>query len=210
MKIRVLTFFAAVLLLGGLFNLQGCTGILNPGPPPSRLRLSPPMPEASVDKVLNRQLIVAAPVAGREMATDAILLVFNNREVRVLAGVRWMTPVEQLVERNLLAALEQAKILGGVAGESAGIAADARLLTDIREFSFHYAEEGAVPVAVFEAGFQLLAFSSGKITATRVVKVSVPAGGRDTDALAGAMETALGQGLEQVIPWVASKMRKLP
>lgn len=198
-----------LLLTCCLLWVSGCAGLFNPGPPPSRLQLSPPMPAKMAEKPFNKQLVVATPLAGREIDSDNIALVFNEREVRVLADARWTGTAPSLVQRNVIAALESAGALSGVADESAGIAADARLLSDIRQFSLHYTEEGGMPGAVFEGTFRLLNLSTGKVVGIRSVDIKVPASSRDKTALVRAMETALGQGLHQIVPWIVEEMRKI-
>ena len=198
-----------VVIILATLCLSGCGALLSPGPPPSRLQLSPPMPGKAVEAPLNRQLIVATPVAGRDIDSDSIALVFNGREVRILADARWAGTVPQMIQRNVITAFEEAGVLRGVGDESAGMAADARLLSDIRQFSLHYAEEGGVPTAVFEGTFRLLSLSSGKIIGTHTVSVRTLAGGKDKAALVRAMETALGRGLAEIVPWATEKMRQL-
>ena len=200
------------LLLLPLLLTVGCASVLSPGPAPVRLQLSPPLPERMAERPqgpLNRQIIVALPIAGRAIDSDSIALVFHEREVRVLADARWAGTVPYMVQRGLIAALEATGALSGVADESVGIASDVRLLSDIRQFSLHYATEGTTPTAVFSAAFRLLNLSNGKIMAMRDVDVRIPADGRDNAALARAMEAAFGRGLAEVAPWVIEEMRKL-
>jgi cholesterol transport system auxiliary component len=195
------------LLLSAVLLLAGCTAILAPGPPPVRLRMAPSMPERLEGTALNKQLTVAEPLAGREIDTDGIALVFYGREVRYLAGARWTGTAPFLVQRFLIEALEAANVLRGVSDESAGTAADARLLTDIRQFGLEYSSEDATPTAVFDASFRLLNLHDGKILGTRAVKAQVPATGRDNAALARAVEIAVSKALAEIPPWIAGQMR---
>jgi ABC-type uncharacterized transport system auxiliary subunit len=158
---------------------------------------------------LNRQIIVAMPIAARALDADTIALIFHGREMRVLADARWAGTVPYMVQRSLIAALEASNAFSGVADESAGIASDVRLISDIRQFSLHYDAEGAVPAAVFAATFRLLNLSNGRIMNTRDVDIRVPAQARDNAALAQAMEAALGLGLAEVTPWVVEGVRSL-
>jgi len=158
---------------------------------------------------LERQIVVAMPVAGRAIDADTIALVFHGREVRILADARWTGAVPYIVQRSLIAALESTNALSGVMDESAGIASDARLLSEIRQFSLHYADERTPPTAVFAATFRLLNLSNGRIMGMRDVDIRVPADGRDNAALARAMEIALGRGLAELAPWTIEEMRKL-
>lgn len=203
-------FCLALALLAALFACAACGPLLNPGPPPVRLQLSPALPAPMLATPLQRQLVVATPVAGREIDTDNIALLFNNREVRYLAGARWTSSVPFLVQSGLIEALEASRILRGVSNESAGISADVRLLTDIRSFHLIYQAEGTTPTAVFEATFRLLNLSNGKILDTHTVEVRVPAASRDRSALAGAVETAFAKALDQTVTWVAQTLRAKP
>ena len=202
-RLPLLLLCCCILLAGG------CMSALSPGPPPARLQLSPPMPESMAGPPLNRQIIVAMPTAERALDADTIALVFHGREVRVLADARWTGSVPYIVQRGLIAALESTKALSGVADESAGIVPDVRLLGDIRQFSLHYAEEGATPTAVFAVTFRLINLSNGKIMGMRDLDIQVAAEGRDTASLARAMEIALGRGLAELAHWVVAEMRRL-
>ena len=201
--------FLPVLLCCCMLLAVGCANVLSPGPPPVRLQLSPAMPERMAQRPLNRQIVVAMPIAARSLDADTIALVFHGREMRVLADARWAGTVPYIVQRSLIAALEAANAFSGVADESAGIASDVRLLSDIRQFSLHYAEEGATPTAVFAATFRLLNLSNGRIINMRDVDMRIPAQGRDNAAMAQAMETALGLGLAEITPWVVEEMRNV-
>jgi cholesterol transport system auxiliary component len=190
-----------------LLLLAGCSAMLDPGPPPLRLGITPAMPARVEGHPLNRQLTVAEPVAGQELNSDNIVLIFRSREIRYLAGARWTSAVPFLVQRHLVEALEKANILRGVSSEIAGAAADARLLTDIKRFGLEYDSEHAVPTAVFDATFRLLRLSDGKIMGTRNVAVRTPATGKDNASLARAVEEAFAGALRETTFWVAERMR---
>lgn len=200
---------AAALLACTLF-FTACGALFDPGPPPARLQLNPAMPAKTAAAPVNKQLTVATPLAGRDIDSDRIALVFHGREVRALADANWTAPVPYMLQRDLIAAFEASGVLLGVGDESAGIASDARLLSDIRQFSLLYAEEGGVPAAVFEATFRLMSLSTGRIMGVHEVNVRVPAGGKDNAALVNAMESALGKGLRDVVAWAEGTMRRMP
>ena len=199
---RLHLFVLCVLALG----LSACASMLDPGPAPARLQLQPAMPSPMAGKPSGKQLVVAMPLAGRDIDTDSIALVFNGREVRYLAGARWTSPAPNIFQRALIDGLTATNSLRGVTDESAGIMADAKLLCDLRQFSLRYADPKGVPTAVLEASFRLLNLSSGSIMATRNVRIEVPASGRDDAALVAACETALSRCLADISPWVVQNM----
>ena len=193
--------FLAVLLAFAV-GFSGCASMLDPGPAPARLQLTPTMPSAMMGKPLNKQLVVAMPLAGRDIDTDNIALIFNSREVRYLAGARWTSPAPHILQRALIDALSATNSLRGVTDETAGITADAKLLCDMRQFSLQYADAKGVPTAVLAANFRLLNLSNGSIIGTHSVNISVPANGRENVALVTACETALSRCLAEISPWV--------
>ncbi|MDR2489084.1 MAG: ABC-type transport auxiliary lipoprotein family protein [Desulfovibrio sp.] len=194
------------LLLVLAANLFACAAVLNPGQAPARLQLAPAMPDKILSKPLNKQLVVALPTAERDIDTDNIALVFNKREVRYLAGLRWTSPAPNILQRALIDALAATNSLRGVTDESAGIAADAVLFCDLRQFSLHYADPEESPAAVIIVYFRLIDPSDGTLMAMRKVEVSVPAGGRDNADLISACETALSRCLAEISPWIALTM----
>jgi ABC-type uncharacterized transport system, auxiliary component len=190
--------------------LSSCvSAMLDPGPPPPRLQLAPAMPARMTDKPVNRQIVVASPVSGAEIDNDRIALIFSGREVRYLGDARWTGSVPVMVRGRLIEALEATGGLRGVSDELAGLVADVRLLTDIKQFALHYSSEDAVPVAALEAGFRLLNLNNGRIMASRSVDIKVPAAGKDRADLAKAMEKALSDTLADIAPWVVEEMRKM-
>lgn len=208
LRLRRSVALVSGILLASLL-LSACAAMFSPGPPPSRLQLSPAMPGKMAGTPLNKQLVVATPLAGSEIDSDSIALVFNGREVRYLADARWTSPVPSLLRRNLIEALEATGALRGISDEMAGIAANARLLTDVRQFSLHYSADNSPPVAVFDATFRLLNLSDGKIAGTKTVEVKTPASGTDKAALVRACETALEKALAETASWVVEEMRRM-
>lgn len=189
--------------------LSGCFSVLDPGDPPIRLQLRPAMPGHLGGKPVNRQIAVALPQAGQDTDSDNVMLLFNGRELRSLAGVRWSDSAPSMVQRNLVDALEASGALRGVGDDSSGLNADARLLTEIRDFSLHYTDEKNAPTAVLEATFRVLSLQSGKVLGSRAVTAQSQATGTDNKALVGAMENALGDAIAQVTPWAVGLVRKM-
>lgn len=201
----VLMAAAALLLI-----TAGCSSLLPSGTPFVRLQLSPVLPERIVQEPMAKQIVVAMPTAGQEIAGDAVVLLFGEREIRHLAGYRWAERLPDLTQRFLIDALQSTGAFRGVGGDASGIAADLRVLADLRQFSLQYASEQAIPAAVFSATFRLLDLSSGKIIGVKTVDVAVAATGRSTEQLAGAMEKALAQGLEEYAVWAVEAASAMP
>ena len=205
MKTSLVRLFASSLLV---LILTGCGGILDPGPAPSRLQLRPVLPAQIAQTPVQGQIIVATPTAERDLDTDQIALIFGRREVRYLADARWTASVPALMQRSYIDTLTASGMFKGVSDEGAGIAAGLKLLSSVRSFGLHYAQEGDTPTAEFEASFQLLDLSDGSIKASMTVRTPAPAAGRTPPALVAACEDALSQGLAKLTPWVAEHTAK--
>lgn len=202
-------FLRALLLVAATALLGGCITLIDTGPAPVRMQLTPPMPTAAAQaKPLPTQMMIMRPNATATINRDAIALLFNNREVRYLANVRWESTAPQLVQQALVQAFESANVFRGVAPDGTGIADDVRLMTDIRQFVLRYAEENGIPTAVIAAQFQLVDTGTGTVLDSLTVETTAPASGRDNHALVAACEAALGKALAQVVPWAAKTATK--
>jgi ABC-type uncharacterized transport system auxiliary subunit len=148
------------------------------------------------------QLVVARPTAGNEISSDAIAVSFPNREIRYLSATFWTADVPFLVQRFMLEALDASGGLRGVGDDTMGLAADLRLLIDIREFGLRCLEDGTPSQGVFAAHVRLLDLRNGKILGSLNVEEKTAAGDGDNSALALACEGALSQGLARCVAWV--------
>ncbi|MDR1488987.1 MAG: ABC-type transport auxiliary lipoprotein family protein [Desulfovibrio sp.] len=193
----------ARLLVALCLCLAGCGTLLAPGPAPTRLQLRPALPGKLAAAPADKQLVAARPSAANEINGDAIAMSLGNREIRYLSGVLWTDDAPSLVQRFVLEALEESNILRGVGDESIGIAADLRLLIDIREFGLRCETAESMPAGVFSARFRLIDERNGKISGTLNVLETAQASDNDAVSLAVACETALSRGLARITQWMA-------
>ena len=203
---RVFSLSGALLSFLCLFALTSASGCISPGPAPRLLQLNPALPSpASLPKAAKRgQVVVAMPVTENVFDTDAIALLFHDREIRYLAGSRWTTTVPRLVQRGVIDGLEASGSFPGVSDESAGINATVKVLSEVRAFQLRYENEISPPTAEFTLSVRLLHLGTGNIIASRTFQIAAPASGTDALALASACETALTKGLAEIVPWVAA------
>lgn len=201
-------FLTALLCLAAFSGLGGCALPFDPGPAPTRLYISPAMPAPMYGKPSNKQIIVARPLAPNVLDSERVALVFGGREVRYLADVRWAGSAPRMLQRSLLEALEAVGGAAGVGDERSGLAADARLLTDIKDFSLHYASEGDVPTAVLKCNLRLVSLHTGKVLGIKSVDAEVRAAGTDTPAMARAVEATVEEALAEAAPWVMETLRQ--
>jgi cholesterol transport system auxiliary component len=195
-----------VLLLFVFLLLPACGGLLNPGPPPARIQLNPAMP-GKAPTVIRKQLIVAPPQVEGDMDADSIALLFHGRELRHLSGMRWISPVPQMIQHAIIDAFQTSGGLAGVADDMAGISASARLLCDLRRFCLRYDTEIAPPSAWLYVTLRLVDQSNGRLLGTTTLDISVPAASPEPSALLQAMESTLQQALARITAWTFERMR---
>lgn len=183
--------------------LAGCAGVFSVGPAPKRMFLNPEPPArmAGTKATQGTQIIVSLPTAWLAVDTDAIALLFPNREIRYLSGVRWAGSVPSLVQSFLIDALSATGAFQGVAGDSTGIYAQVRLSCDIRQFLLRYDDPNQPPTAVFDATFRLINLRNGEIIGTLPVLLTTPATGTSTHELVTASEKVMAETLAKVAAW---------
>lgn len=196
-------------LLGLLLAvLPGCARVLDPGPAPTHLLLSPAMPGPGGGGPIHLQLAVSLPETSRMLDTDRIVLVLGGatgREVRQYAEAKWTSPAPRLVQRLLVEAFERNGRLDGAAEESAGIYPDYRLMTDLRRFNTRMGE-GAAPLIEVELALRLVDLKTGRIVAFTAIGRDCPAAGSALTQVAAAFETAMGDVLARATAWSLEAM----
>ena len=186
-----------------LVLLAGCAGVFSTGPAPKRMFLNPEPPAQITGTKTTRetQIIVSLPTAWLAVDTDAIALLFPNREIRYLSGVRWAGTVPGLVQSFLIDALGATGAFQGVAGDSTGISSQVRLACDIRQFLLRYDDPNQPPTAVFDATFRLINLRNGEIISTLPLLLTAPATGTSAQDLVNASEKVMSEALGKVAAW---------
>lgn len=156
-------------------------------------------PDPSWPKV-DWQLAVSRPEAARMVDTLRIAVRPVPGEVRVYKGANWAkTPSEQ-VEDALLRALEDSGRIAAVARQGSGIAANYKLVMDLRRYDADYAG-GATPAAVIEINAKLLHTPGQEVVGSRTFLQSTPAASTDITAVAQAFSQSLGAMTRDLAGW---------
>lgn len=183
--VRIAGIAAAALLLAGCSLLGGgrkdAPTIFAPDP---RVQADPAWPQ------VDWQLAVGHPDAARMVDSLRIAVRPTPGELQVYKGASWSkTPTEQ-VEDVLLRALEDSGKIPAVARQGSGIAADYKLVMDLRRYEADYAG-GVSPAATIEVNAKLLHAPDQEVVASRTFLQAVPAGSTDIASVAHAFSRAL-------------------
>ena len=193
----------------------GCGSFFPPGAPSSRLQFTTSAGEThpGTKNTRTTQLVIPRPNAPEELAGDAIVLLFNEREVRQLQGFRWSSSVPLLLQRSLVTAFDSSGAFASVTDDTSGISTRFRVLCDLQQFALIFTgnAEGDTelvppPVAHVQATFRLLDIVQGQTLATTTIEVKQPAQAKTPVALVKACEQAVEQLLSRIVPWTITKV----
>ncbi len=190
----------AALLTTGLL-LAGCS--LLGGSKDSASMIFAPDPRVQADDAwpqVDWQLSISHPEAARMVDSLRIAVRPTPGELQVYKGAHWAkTPSEQL-EDTVLRALEDSGKIPAVARQGSGIAANYKLVMDLRRFDADYAGN-AVPAATVEVNAKLLHAPGNDVVGSRTFLQAVPAGSTDVASVSQAFSQALGAIGGEVAGW---------
>lgn len=194
----VLLLAASFLVVGGLPGCSLLGGGSKEAPtiyaPDPRVQADPSWPQVSW------QLSVTHPDAARMVDSLRIAVRPTPGELQVYKGASWSkTPTEQ-VEDTILRALEDSGKIRAVARQGSGVAADYKLVMDLRRYEADYAG-GSGPSATIEVNAKLLHSPDQDIVGSRTFLQAVPAGGTDVAVVTQAFSQALGRIGGEIAGW---------
>jgi cholesterol transport system auxiliary component len=189
---------ALALVLGGCSLLGGgskeAATIYAPDP---RVQADPSWPQ------VGWQLSIGHPAAARMVDSLRIAVRPTPGELQVYKGANWAkTPSEQLQD-TLLRALEDSGKISAVGRQGSGIAANYKLILDLRRYEADYAG-AAVPAATIEVNAKLLHAPGNDVVGARTFLQAVPAGATDVGSVADAFSQALGGVGGEIAGWALS------
>ena len=190
----------ALLLLAGL-PLTGCSIIPDPKDAPT---IYAPEAKAEADPAwpsVAWQLATTRPGAARVLDSSRIAVSPVPGQLQVYKGAAWARTPPEMLEDGVLRTLEDSGKIPAVARTGSGIAAEYRLVMDIRHFEAEYAG-AAAPAAVIEVSAKLLHAQDPAVVASRSFRNAKPASGTDIDLVADAFAQALRATSRDIAGWV--------
>lgn len=183
----------------------GCA-MLDPGPPMTSVILPVQMPQFSQAGRMPVQLLVARPSAEGATGSERIMALMNGYEVRALDSAKWVAPIPNIVQRQLIDALESTRRFAAVSWEESNVDEKYRLSTDIRRFFLRYDTAGAAPVADTALVFTLVKTETGSIVARKFVRMEEPCDGNSLEAFVTAFSQAMTKTLAETSGWVVEQI----
>ncbi len=185
----------------------GCAGLLfDPGPPLAEVILPVRLPQPSTAGRLPVQLLVSRPATDPATGTDRIMALMNGFEIKALDSARWAGPVPQMVQRQLVDALESTRRLAAVGWEESNLDARFRLGTDIRRFYLRYDSPDKPPVVDVLIVFALVDPETGKFVARRLVRVEEQCADNSLKAFVDGFSQAMTRVYAETSSWVIGQL----
>lgn len=204
------TALAAALLL----CLAGCSILSDK--PKSTSTIYAPEPKIQPDPgwpQVDWQLVIGPPTSARVVDSLRIAVRPTPGELQVYRGAQWARPPSDMLVDTVLRALEDSGRIGGVARQGAGIAADYKLLFEVRRFESDYAQ-AALPSATIDVSVKLLHVREQKVVASQVFRQATPAASTSVADVAQAFEQSLSTVGHDIAGWTLvsgdAYQRRLP
>jgi cholesterol transport system auxiliary component len=181
--------------------LAGCSLLV--GGSRERATIYAPDPQVQADPAWPQvawQLSITRPDAARMVDSLRIAVRPAPGELQVYKGASWAKTPSQQVEDTVLRVLEDSGKIAGVARQGSGVAADYKLVMDLRRYEADYAGN-AVPSATIEINAKLMHAPANEIVGSRTFLQALPAGATDTGSVTQAFSQALGGVAVEVAGW---------
>ncbi len=182
-----------------LAGLERMTGGAAPGTPPPLYDLSAVTSFPPFAKESPRQLAGAEATAPLVVDTQRILLRNATGEIVSAGNGQWSDGLPKLFQAKIVQSFENAKFLRGVGAPTEGVAADFKLLIEIRSFLVIAAPS---PSADVEFAAKLVA-EDGHIAAQHIFHATAPAPATDIARAAAALNEAFGKAVTELVLWTA-------
>ncbi|MGH8030920.1 MAG: ABC-type transport auxiliary lipoprotein family protein [Luteimonas sp.] len=196
------TVLAALALLACAM-LGGCASLLGGGEK-SQSTLYAPDPRIAADPswpTADWQLSVSRPSSARMTDTLRISVRPTPDEVQVYKGAAWAKLPSDLVEDTLTRALEDSGRINAIARQGTGVAADYKLVMDLRRFEADYAGN-ALPSATIEINAKLLHTIDQGIVGSRTFLHAEPAATANVKDVVDAFTKSLTRTGADMALWV--------
>lgn len=203
MNARTLVHAVRIVTLAALVITVGACSVLGSGGRESATIFSPD-PRVVADPAwpkVDWQLSLVPPSAARVIDSFRIAVRPTPGEYQVYKGASWAKTPTDMLQDTLLRALEDSGRIAAVARQGAGVAADYKLVTDLRRFDADYAGN-AVPSATIEVNVKLLHTIDQTIVASRTFLHATPAAGTDVAQVSDAFSTSLGSIGGEIAGWI--------
>lgn len=157
------------------------------------------VPAPANHKASSAQVLVPAPRALRALATDSIAVKSGAAAIAYYPNVLWADQLPNVLQSRVVESFERSGRIHAVGFPGEGLLINYQIPIEIRDFEL---VSGAHARGVVELSVKILNDANGRVIASRVFRAEVPASSDTAPAAVKALNAALQQVLNELVPWV--------
>ena len=187
--------------------LAGCISLIKEPDPIAVYALRPQLPDNASLPMVNWSLTVIRPNAVAFLDSNRIAVRPEPNVLQVYKGANWSESLPDLVQANLVQALENSGRIKSVSRQNSGVPAEVAMLVDIRQFESVYAADAKIPDAVIQMHVKVLEYPSNRVIAAQTFSVTVPSASKDIPDVVQAFESGLNTVNAEIIAFTLANGR---
>lgn len=154
----------------------------------------------SSNRYKHQTLKVYYPQSLKEKLTSSINYSYSLSDRGTYQNSHWSNSIAQLIQGNILEALDNSRIFKGVLPYASTAAEDYRLEIEIYDFSHHVRGDASSSVIVMK--FSLIETDSGKLLRTRRFFYKEPTTSTDARGYVEATNVAMSKLVRDLVQWL--------
>lgn len=195
------TLRRAALVAFSAVALSACGSLLGPNEaPPQIYILNPQFGPVSNAPATEWQIAVTSPNVPDALDTKRIALQ-RGQILDYYANAAWTDQTGDLVQDMLVNAFEKSGKVKAVGPTSGGVRADLLVVTEVRDFTAHYASENGAPSVVIDIVAKLITSNHHDVVATFDARREVQTSVNSVPAVVQAFNQAAGQAVSDIVSW---------
>jgi cholesterol transport system auxiliary component len=187
--------------------LVGCISLIKEPDPIAVYALRPQLPDSTTLPAVNWSLTVIRPNAVAFLDSNHIAVRPEPNVLQVYKGANWSESLPDLVQANLVQALENSGRIKSVSRQNSGVPAEVAMLVDIRQFESVYAPDAKIPDAVIQMHVKVLEYPSNRVIAAQTFSVIAPSASKDIPDVVQAFESGLNSLSADIISFTLTNGR---
>ena len=187
--------------------LAGCISLIKEPDPIAVYALRPEAVDAANLPAVSWSLTVIRPNSLAFLDSNRIAVRPEPNVLQVYKGANWSESLPDLVQANLVQALENSGRIKSVSRQNSGVPAEVAMLVDIRQFESVYAPDAKIPDAVIQMHVKVLEYPSNRVIAVQTFNASVPSASKDIPDVVLALERGLNTVTAEIVAYTLANGR---
>ena len=187
--------------------LAGCISLIKEPNPIAVYALRPEAVDAANLPAVSWSLTVIRPNSLAFLDSNRIAVRPEPNVLQVYKGANWSESLPDLVQANLVQALENSGRIKSVSRQNSGVPAEVAMLVDIRQFESVYAPGAKIPDAVIQMHVKVLEYPSNRVIAVQTFNASVPSASKEIPDVVLALERGLNTITAEIVAYTLANGR---